>query len=66
MQATDFLRHLAIANGSLQELRYFLILSRDLDYCAHDEIAALNADVDRIAAMITALEKSLQKRLKDG
>ena len=62
----DFLRHLAIANGSLEELRYFLILARDLDYCAYDDIAALNADVDRIAAMITALEKSLQKRLSNG
>ena len=62
----DFLRHLAIANGSLEELRYFLILARDLDYCAYDDIAALNADVDRIGAMITALEKSLQKRLTDG
>ena len=30
----DFLRHLAIANGSLEELRYFLILAGDLDYCA--------------------------------
>ena len=59
----DFLRHLAIANGSLEELRYFLILARDLDYCAYDDLAALNADVDRIGAMITALEKSLQKRL---
>ena len=37
--------------------------ARDLDYGSHDDIAALNADVDRIAAMITALEKSLQKRL---
>ena len=62
----DFLRHLAIANGSLEELRYFLILARDLDYCSNDDIAALNADVDRIGAMITALEKSLQKRLTDG
>ena len=62
----DFLRHLAIANGSLEELRYFLILARDLDYCSHDEIGSLNADVDRIGAMITALEKSLQKRLTDG
>ena len=59
----DFLRHLSIANGSLEELRYFLILARDLDYCSRDDVAEPMADVDRIGAMIAALERSLRKRL---
>jgi four helix bundle protein len=59
----DFLRHLSIANGSLEELRYFLILARDLDYCSPEDVGELNSDVDRIGAMIAALERSLKKRL---
>jgi len=47
----------------LEELRYFLILANDLEYCPSDEVGALNADVDRIGAMIAALERSLRKRL---
>lgn len=59
----DFLRHLAIANGSIEELRYFLILAKDLKYCSQDDVAEPNSDVDRIGAMIAALERSLRKRL---
>jgi len=59
----DFLRHLSIANGSLEELRYFLILATDLEYCSEDGIAEPKSDVDRIGAMIAALERSLRKRL---
>ncbi|HUG80419.1 MAG TPA: four helix bundle protein [Bryobacterales bacterium] len=59
----DFLRHLAIANGSVEELRYFLILAGDLAYCSQDDVAELISNVDRIGAMIAALERSLSKRL---
>ncbi|MDA1311711.1 MAG: four helix bundle protein [Acidobacteria bacterium] len=59
----DFLRHLAIANGSPEELRYLLILAGDLDYCTQDDAAELNSNIDRIGAMIAALERSLRKRL---
>lgn len=59
----DFLRHLAIANGSPEELRYLLILAGDLGYCTQDDAAELNSNIDRIGAMIAALERSLRKRL---
>ena len=59
----DFLRHLSIANGSLEELRYFLMLAKDLEYCSQADIDEPNSDINRIGAMIAALERSLRKRL---
>jgi four helix bundle protein len=48
-----------IAQASLEELRYYFILCRDLSYAIEYETLAGRAE--RIARMLTALIKSLTK-----
>lgn len=48
----------SIAQGSLEEVRYYLILSRDLGF--EGEFDALLEQADRIGRMLTGLGKSLE------
>ena len=59
--AQDFARFLNIAEGSLAETGYLLLLARDLGYL--DAAAAKNllAEVDEIAAMLHALRGKVEK-----
>ncbi len=53
-------RYCRIANGSLQEASYQLLLAKDLGYCApqeHDELGALS---EKAGALIGGLERSLR------
>jgi four helix bundle protein len=59
----DYLRHLAIANGSLAESKYFLLLARDLSYVNGETYSELEKLTNRIGAMIVSLERALRKRL---
>jgi four helix bundle protein len=57
-----FLRHLAIAQGSLAEVRYCLILARDLQYLSpdtHDRAADLAGEVSRL---LTAFRRKVEER----
>ncbi len=60
----DFFRHLAISNGSLEETRYFLLLATDLGYSKAEQRDETDAPINRIGAMLAALERSLKKRLE--
>jgi four helix bundle protein len=60
----EYLRYLSIAHGSLQETRYFLPLAKDLDYCSSQQQTELENLVNRISAMLVALERSLKVKLK--
>jgi four helix bundle protein len=46
-----------IAQGSLEELRYYLVLARDLKYC--EDIAGVWNLSDEVARMLTALIRSV-------
>ena len=59
----ELLQFLAISNGSLEELRYFLILSRDLRYLSPLDLEKLEKDLKAVAQMLEALRQSLQRRL---
>jgi four helix bundle protein len=59
----ELLQFLAISNGSLEELRYFLILSRDLRYLSPLDLEKLQKDLKAIAQMLEALRQSLLRRL---
>src|SRR5712692_5755165 len=59
----ELLQFLAIANGSLEELRYFLLLSRDLRYLSPLDLEKLEEDLQAIAQMLEALSQSLRRRL---
>lgn len=55
----DFLRYLYIARGSLEELRYFVLLARDLQYI-HDEMYNTYEDkIKEVSIMLNKLIKSI-------
>lgn len=58
----DILRHLSFANGSSDELWFFLVLTTVLEYGSRREIAEPDSDVDRSSAMIVVLNRLPKKR----
>lgn len=54
----DKLRFFNIAEGSLEELKYYLILSRDLNYC---EIDTLIEPTNEVGKLISGYTKSIKK-----
>lgn len=51
---------MGIARGSAAELRYQLLLAKDLGYLNSEEYLVMKSDYDRISQMLTALAKSLK------
>jgi four helix bundle protein len=58
----ELLQSLTISNGSLEETRYFLILSSDLKYMSTGDYDRLNRQCDSVAQMLSALARSLKNR----
>lgn len=58
----ELLQHLGIARGSLEETRYFLILSKDLRYLGPEDYARLDKQCDSVAQLLNALARSLRNR----
>ena len=50
-----------IANGSLEETRYFVILARDLGYLPADKSSALLKTADRVGVLMGGIERSTRK-----
>jgi four helix bundle protein len=59
----ELLQFLVNANGSLEETRYFLILSRDLGYLSKERFEELGKQCTSVAQMISALSRSLKSRV---
>jgi four helix bundle protein len=55
----DKLRHYNIAQGSLEEVRYYLILSQDLEYAQTIE---LMEDLEEVSRLLEAFMKSLKNK----
>jgi four helix bundle protein len=58
----DFLRFLAIALGSLMEVKTQLIIGRRQGFATEDEVAAAIEIGDEVARMLVALRRSLTAR----
>lgn len=58
----ELLHFLAIANGSLEETRYFLILARDLRFLASEQFQILDQYCNSVGQMLGALTRSLRNR----
>ena len=56
------MRSLQIAAGEAEEVRYFLILSRDLNYMAVPCFEEASQMCDSVAQLISALGRSLRSR----
>jgi four helix bundle protein len=58
----ELLQFLTIANGSAEELGYFLILSTDWKFMAPSDLIAMNKEITSIVQMMAALSRSLKNR----
>jgi four helix bundle protein len=56
----DKLRHYNIAQGSLEEVRYYLILSQDLEYA---QTINLMEDLEEVSRLLEAFMKSLKNKM---
>lgn len=52
----DFMRYLDIGRGSLEETKYHLILSRDLNYCSTTQFQDLFKICDDVGKMLYGLK----------
>ena len=57
----DYARFLDIAEGSLAETEYLLILARDLGYIAAEEADPRFADIAEVARMLHALRVKVEE-----
>lgn len=57
-----FVRHLAIAQGSLAETRYFLLLSRDLQYVTAAQYEPVSAQAAEVSRLLTAFRRKVEAR----
>ena len=58
----ELLQFLVIANGSAEELRYFLILSKDLQFISVQDQEGMEREITGIVQMMAALSRSLKLR----
>jgi len=60
---SEFVRFLNIAEASLAEADYLLLLAHDLRYLDTDRAAALRAEAEEIARMLNALRVKIEETL---
>lgn len=58
----DFARFLQIAHGSLEEIKYYLILSCDLAYLPETEARKLYEEAEQVGRMLHGLRTKLNQR----
>jgi four helix bundle protein len=59
----EYLQFLSIARGSVEELKYFLLLARDLTYMTEQDYAELSDTYDQAGKMLNGLMSSLRRHL---
>ncbi len=57
----EFLQFLNISKGSLEEVKYFLILSKDLNYLKKDEFEILLEQYNEASKILYAFTQSISK-----
>ncbi len=60
----DYINFLYIARGSINELKYFLLLSKDLNYINKSEYSRLKENCISVAKQLNGLINSLKGKLK--
>ena len=56
----EYLQFLYNARGSIEEVRYFLLLSKDLGFIAAEDFLTLEAEYESASKMLNGLIKSLK------
>ena len=60
----DLLRHLAIAQDSLAELRTLVLIVRRRNFVPADELEAVDALASRVGRLLVGLQRALRKKLE--
>lgn len=55
----DKLRFMNIAQGSLEECRYYILLSKDLDYITEDKYNELTRSIEETSRLFNAYSKGI-------
>jgi len=61
----DKLRFYNISQGSLEETRNFIILSKDLEYISEDDSKALSMQASEVSRLLNAYCKSFIEKIND-
>lgn len=59
LNTKEYRQFVGIAKGSVGEMKYQLLLARDLEYINEDKYTELKSSYERISQMLTGLAKSL-------
>lgn len=57
----EFLNFLSIANGSLNELKYQILLCKDLNFINDTDFDSLEKDIEEISKILFSFSKSLKE-----
>ena len=58
----DKLRFLNISQGSLEECRYYILLSKDLEYITIEQYNMLNQSIEETSRLLTSYSKGIKER----
>ncbi len=61
MSKADKLRFMNIAQGSHEECRYYIILSRDISYIDDDRCIKLNTLIENASRLLNAYSKKIKE-----
>lgn len=62
LSSKEYRQFVGIANGSIGELKYHLLLSKDLKYLSNDLYNELRNTAEEISKMLMGLIKSLSRK----
>jgi len=62
LNRAEYRQFVGIARGSSGELKYHILLAKDLGYVSESDYGALRAQLDEISKMLMGLAKSLASR----
>ena len=61
MGKADKLRFINIAQGSLEECRYYIILSKDLGYINNNDVTQMNIIIEDTSRLLNAYGKKIKE-----
>ena len=59
LSKADKLRFLNVAQGSLEECRYYILLSKDLNYISEDNNKELTTSIEDVSRLLNAYSKGI-------
>ena len=61
LSKADKLRFINVSQGSLEECRYYVILSKDLAYISIDDYNLLNAQIEDVSRLLNAYGRKIKE-----